>query len=95
MVLKAADNIPEVDKWLSVNLCANNPETWSSIKKAIQEGTKLSEAQKKCLSMLPSEGGLQYSPGLAIDLLDSRNGQPPVRSAINPAAVAAASRSPR
>jgi hypothetical protein len=95
MILKAADNIPEVEEWLSVNLCANNSDTWLSIKAAIQEGAKLSEAQKTCLSMLPSEGGLQYSTGLAIDLLGSDNVQPPVRSAITPATVTAASRSPR
>jgi hypothetical protein len=95
MILEAAEGIPEVEEWLSVNLCANNSDTWSSIKAAIQEGNQLSEAQRTCLLMLPTKGGLQYSPGLAVDLLPLGNGQPPVRSAISPAAVAAASRSPR
>jgi hypothetical protein len=95
MILIAAEEIPEVEEWLSVNLCANNSDTWLSIKAAIQEGAKLSEAQKKCLLMLPTKGGLQYSTGLAVDLLGSDNVQPPVRSAITPATVTAASRSPR
>jgi hypothetical protein len=70
MILIAAKEIPEVEEWLSVNLSANNSETWSSIKAAIQQSKPLSDAQKECLSMLPSEGGLQYSTGLAIKLLE-------------------------
>ncbi len=96
IILEAAE-IPEVEEWLDTNLCANNRKTWPSIKKSIQDGTPLSDPQRTCLLMLPTKGGLQYSSGLAIDLLDQGNGQPPVRSAINPtaAAAAAASRSPR
>jgi hypothetical protein len=70
MVLEFAENIPEVDKWLSVNLSANNSETWSSIKKAIQQSKPLSDAQRTCLLMLTTQEGLQYSPDLAIKLLE-------------------------
>ena len=84
MILKAAEKIPEVEEWLDTNLCANSRDTWPSIKESIQQGRPLSGAQKTCLLMLPTMGGLQYSSDLVSELLE-----PPVMSAINPAATSA------
>jgi hypothetical protein len=70
MILIAAKEIPEVEEWLDINLSANNSDTWLSIKAAIQESEPLSDDQRTCLLMLPTKGGLQYSPDLAIKLLE-------------------------
>ena len=77
IILEAAE-IPEVEEWLRDNLCVNGDDTWQSIKESIQKGEMLSEAQRACLLMLPTKGGLQYSLGLKMDLLTLGDGQAPV-----------------